>query len=335
MQALVVTSYPDHMAQSDLLKKLMDAGVAAAQLSRAKAESIVKDFVRNGEVQAEQTTDQIEDLLARSRANTEALMEMVRGEVVSTLAAVGINVPSPEQAAEPSPEQAGEPSTKKAESTRKKAGTAATRRVANVRGVARRATAGMAEVIGDVADDVSEFYGNVAGQAHRAANDVRSGKVEEKAAKRVSRARKVVADVEGDLDDTTSPAKRSPASTRKQAATKRSGATKKAGSAAAGAKSKATKKAQVARKAASSSKPAATKSATAKRATVATKAKAANKTAAVKAPVAKKVTASESTVASKTSPVSASAPQSTPAAKPSEAPVKRVSALSDSDTTSD
>lgn len=63
-------------------------GVALGQLTRARAEEIVRDLVKAGEVQREQTAQFVEELLDRSRRNAEMLAEVVRGEVRRQLAAL-------------------------------------------------------------------------------------------------------------------------------------------------------------------------------------------------------------------------------------------------------
>ncbi|HEX5265635.1 MAG TPA: hypothetical protein VFW24_02590, partial [Acidimicrobiales bacterium] len=77
------------MAQEPVLKRYLDMGLALGQLTRARAEEMVKDLVHAGEVAPAQARDLIEDLLERSRRNAEMLSEVVRGEVRRQLAAVG------------------------------------------------------------------------------------------------------------------------------------------------------------------------------------------------------------------------------------------------------
>ena len=40
------------MAQNDMLKRYLDAGIAFTQMTRAKAEEIVKDLVKRGDISA-------------------------------------------------------------------------------------------------------------------------------------------------------------------------------------------------------------------------------------------------------------------------------------------
>ncbi len=74
------------MGQTDLLKRYLDAGVAFTQLSQQKAEEIVRDLVRAGEVQTEDARKRVEELLDRSRQNTEGIVALVRSEVQAQVA---------------------------------------------------------------------------------------------------------------------------------------------------------------------------------------------------------------------------------------------------------
>jgi polyhydroxyalkanoate synthesis regulator phasin len=78
------------MAQNDMLKRYLDAGMAFTALTRSRAEGIVKDLVKAGEVQRDQAQERVDDLLERSRKNTEALREIVRKEIREQLAAIGL-----------------------------------------------------------------------------------------------------------------------------------------------------------------------------------------------------------------------------------------------------
>lgn len=78
------------MAQTDLFKRFLDAGVAFTQMSQAKAEEIVRDLVRAGEVQTDDARKRVEDLVERSRQNTEELLGLVRSEVQQQVAKLGL-----------------------------------------------------------------------------------------------------------------------------------------------------------------------------------------------------------------------------------------------------
>lgn len=78
------------MAQSDILKRYLDAGVAFTQMTRERAEAIVQDLVKAGEVRRKEVQENVELLLERSRQNTEELMAVVRREVVEQLKNLGV-----------------------------------------------------------------------------------------------------------------------------------------------------------------------------------------------------------------------------------------------------
>jgi polyhydroxyalkanoate synthesis regulator phasin len=78
------------MPQTDLLKKYLDAGLAFTQMTQQRAEAIVKDLVKAGEVQAEQAAQRRNDLIERSRENTEHLFASIRKEVRDQVKALGL-----------------------------------------------------------------------------------------------------------------------------------------------------------------------------------------------------------------------------------------------------
>ena len=78
------------MAQNDVLKRYLDAGIAFTTLNQARAEALVKDLVKAGEVQADQARDTVTDLLERSRKNSEKLLDAVRKEVRNQITSLGL-----------------------------------------------------------------------------------------------------------------------------------------------------------------------------------------------------------------------------------------------------
>jgi polyhydroxyalkanoate synthesis regulator phasin len=78
------------MAQTDLLKRYLDAGLAFTQMTQQRAEAIVKDLVKAGEVQAEQASARRDELVERSRKNTEKLVDTVRKEVREQVRSLGL-----------------------------------------------------------------------------------------------------------------------------------------------------------------------------------------------------------------------------------------------------
>jgi polyhydroxyalkanoate synthesis regulator phasin len=69
------------MPENDLLRRSLDAGIAFTQLTRRRAEGIVKDLVRSGEVNREQAAARVEELLERSRQTAEFVTAVVRKEI--------------------------------------------------------------------------------------------------------------------------------------------------------------------------------------------------------------------------------------------------------------
>jgi len=86
------------MAQTDLLKRYLDAGLAFTQMTQQKAESIVRDLVNAGEVQASEAKERRDELIERSRQNTEKLLDTVRKEVNDQIRALGLATQSDVQA---------------------------------------------------------------------------------------------------------------------------------------------------------------------------------------------------------------------------------------------
>lgn len=80
----------NRMAASDPWKRYLDTGMELTNLTRERAEKIVKDFVKAGEVQREQAQQRVEDLLERSRKMSTALGETVRAEVTRQLTDLGL-----------------------------------------------------------------------------------------------------------------------------------------------------------------------------------------------------------------------------------------------------
>lgn len=78
------------MTSYDFLRRYIEAGTAFTQITKKRAEEVVNELVRSGEIQRGQAQDWVEDLLQRSRKNVEALSVTVRREVAGQLKALGI-----------------------------------------------------------------------------------------------------------------------------------------------------------------------------------------------------------------------------------------------------
>jgi polyhydroxyalkanoate synthesis regulator phasin len=74
------------MADNDLLKRLLDAGMTFTAMTQARAEELIRDLVRAGAVQAEQAQSAVDELVDRSRRNSERLIDAVRNEIDQQLA---------------------------------------------------------------------------------------------------------------------------------------------------------------------------------------------------------------------------------------------------------
>ncbi|MGH9269556.1 MAG: phasin family protein, partial [Acidimicrobiales bacterium] len=90
------------MAEKETWKRIIDAGLAFTQMTRERAESIIRDLVAAGEVQREQAQERIDDLLERSRRSSEQLVGLIRREVREQLVALGL-VPAADGGTEPPP----------------------------------------------------------------------------------------------------------------------------------------------------------------------------------------------------------------------------------------
>jgi polyhydroxyalkanoate synthesis regulator phasin len=78
------------MPQNDMLKRLLDAGMTFTAMTQARAEELIRDFVRAGEVQAEQAQSVVDELVDRSRRNSERLIDAVRSEIRQQVASLGL-----------------------------------------------------------------------------------------------------------------------------------------------------------------------------------------------------------------------------------------------------
>ncbi|MEY2469364.1 MAG: hypothetical protein QOF21_2062 [Actinomycetota bacterium] len=122
------------MTPSDPWKRYLDAGIEATNLTRKRAEKIVKDFVKEGAIRSEQAQDRVEELLDRSRKASEHLVAVVAAEVGRQMETLGLVQPTKKAAttkpattkpaskkAAPKKTAAKKPAAKKAAATKKKA----------------------------------------------------------------------------------------------------------------------------------------------------------------------------------------------------------------------
>jgi polyhydroxyalkanoate synthesis regulator phasin len=78
------------MTQNDIFRRSIEAGIAFTEMTRSRAEEIVRDVARSGELQWDQVQEQVEDLIEWSRRNTEQLIGLIRKEVATELSQLGI-----------------------------------------------------------------------------------------------------------------------------------------------------------------------------------------------------------------------------------------------------
>src|SRR3954470_22990546 len=78
------------MAQSDRLKQYLDTGIAFTELSRQRAEKIVRDLVKSGDIRREEAKKRVDELLDRSKQTTEGLRALVEYEVKQQVSKLGL-----------------------------------------------------------------------------------------------------------------------------------------------------------------------------------------------------------------------------------------------------
>ena len=78
------------MATNDSLQRYIDAGIAFTNMTRKKAEELVSELVKNGDLQTDEAKARVDELLERGRQGTEVIVSAVRSEVSRQLGAVGI-----------------------------------------------------------------------------------------------------------------------------------------------------------------------------------------------------------------------------------------------------
>ncbi len=78
------------MPATDALKQYLEAGLEFTELTRKRAEKIVRDLVKAGEVQREHTQQRVDELVERSRHASATFAEAVRTEVTRQLADLGL-----------------------------------------------------------------------------------------------------------------------------------------------------------------------------------------------------------------------------------------------------
>ena len=75
---------------TDPLRRYLDAGLEFTQLTRQRAEEVVRDLTRTGEVNRDQAAAWVEDLLDRSRQSTEMVLGLIRKELDDRIAQLNL-----------------------------------------------------------------------------------------------------------------------------------------------------------------------------------------------------------------------------------------------------
>jgi DNA-binding protein HU-beta len=120
------------MAHNEGLRRYLDAGMALRQITRARAEEIVRELMKSGELEATRAQEWVEDLVRQSRERSEAFVNLVRNEVRSQLDELGFT--NLDELAK----RVAEILSRSSDAARK-AGQAATRRGGTTKGAATKA----------------------------------------------------------------------------------------------------------------------------------------------------------------------------------------------------
>jgi polyhydroxyalkanoate synthesis regulator phasin len=83
--------YNTVMSKRDAYQRYLDAGIAFTQMTRSRAEELVQELVKSGEVQRKEAQTKVEELIDRSRKSSESLLSVVRDEVGNQLHSLGIS----------------------------------------------------------------------------------------------------------------------------------------------------------------------------------------------------------------------------------------------------
>src|ERR1700733_14795821 len=73
------------MASNERIRKYLDAGTVLGQVSRGRAEEIVRELVNAGDIQRSQAQEWVDSLTDRSRRTSEQVLDLVRHEVATQL----------------------------------------------------------------------------------------------------------------------------------------------------------------------------------------------------------------------------------------------------------
>jgi polyhydroxyalkanoate synthesis regulator phasin len=78
------------MTENDGMRRYVEAATALTQITRARAEELVRELIKTGEFERNRAQDWVEDLVKSSRERSEALVSAVRNEVRRQLKELGV-----------------------------------------------------------------------------------------------------------------------------------------------------------------------------------------------------------------------------------------------------
>jgi polyhydroxyalkanoate synthesis regulator phasin len=76
------------MPSNERIKKYLEAGTVLGQVTRARAEEIVRELVSAGDIQRGQAQEWVDNLVDRSRKTSEQILELIRHEVSTQLSKI-------------------------------------------------------------------------------------------------------------------------------------------------------------------------------------------------------------------------------------------------------
>jgi polyhydroxyalkanoate synthesis regulator phasin len=76
------------MASNERIRKYLDAGSVLGQVTRGRAEEIVRELVNAGEIPRSQAQEWVDTMVERSKKTSESLIEAVRREVHTQLSKI-------------------------------------------------------------------------------------------------------------------------------------------------------------------------------------------------------------------------------------------------------
>jgi polyhydroxyalkanoate synthesis regulator phasin len=85
------------MAKDDLIKRLLDAGLHATQMTQSRAEALAKDLVKHGDLRKKEAESLVKELVERGREGSERIVTLVQTEVAAQVAKLAQQVDALEE----------------------------------------------------------------------------------------------------------------------------------------------------------------------------------------------------------------------------------------------